>query len=108
MKCSKNKVKLSAFDSILYNKNNNINVKNYNINMTSSIYNVKFENNYISNVKSDVDATVCYTAAFVNCGNKTLYGDHYTPLWNVHVHSKHTMGYNSMPCDCNTAVDLYI
>jgi hypothetical protein len=63
MKCSINKVKLSSFDSILRNKNSNINVKDWNINMTSSIYNVKFENNYIGNndinIKDGSDSMVC-------------------------------------------------
>lgn len=46
--------------------------------------------------------TVCTTAPFVNCWNATVHG--HTPLWNLHVHSKHTKMYRSEPCDCATAV----
>jgi hypothetical protein len=50
----------------------------------------------------------CYTAPFVRCGgylnewmNFTL--SPYTPLWNLHVHSKHTEKFRSVPCECLTA-----
>lgn len=26
----------------------------------------------------------------------------WTPLWNLHVHSKHTADYRSIPCTCPT------
>jgi hypothetical protein len=38
----------------------------------------------------------CYTAPFVRCGENQTW----TPLWNLHVHSKHTMDYKSTLCDC--------
>ena len=38
----------------------------------------------------------CYTAPYVRCG-----GDfHWTPLWNLHVHSKSTIDFISSLCDC--------
>jgi hypothetical protein len=45
--------------------------------------------------------TICYTAPFVRCGEESPW----TPLWNLHVHSKHTIDYKSQPCDCPTAAD---
>jgi hypothetical protein len=38
----------------------------------------------------------CYTAPFVRCGDDKQW----TPLWNLHVHSKHTIDYKSSFCDC--------
>jgi hypothetical protein len=39
------------------------------------------------------------TAPHVRCGeNETL--TEWTPLWNLHVHSKHTAHYRSVPCEC--------
>lgn len=38
----------------------------------------------------------CYTAPFVRCSEESPW----TPLWNLHVHSKHTVDYRSKPCDC--------
>lgn len=40
--------------------------------------------------------TDCYTAPFVKCGESAIW----TPLWNLHVHSKNTQDYKSVPCDC--------
>jgi hypothetical protein len=38
----------------------------------------------------------CYTAPYVRCG-----GDlNWTPLWNLHVHSKSTIDFKSTQCDC--------
>ena len=45
--------------------------------------------------KTHLDA-VCYTAPFVRCSEDSPW----TPLWNLHVHSKHTQDYKSVPCDC--------
>jgi hypothetical protein len=41
----------------------------------------------------------CYTAPFVRCSDESPW----TPLWNLHVHSKHTIDYKSAPCDCPVA-----
>jgi hypothetical protein len=38
----------------------------------------------------------CYTAPFVRCSEDASW----TPLWNLHVHSKHTQDYLSQPCTC--------
>jgi len=38
----------------------------------------------------------CYSAPFVQCGDDT----HWTPLWNLHVHSKHTQDFKSELCEC--------
>lgn len=45
----------------------------------------------------------CYTAPFVKCGdiNDEVVSD-WVPLWNLHVHSKHTENYVSKPCECGT------
>lgn len=42
----------------------------------------------------------CYTAPFVRCGLEE--NQPWTPLWNLHVHSKHTQDYVSTVCDCAT------
>eukprot|EP01038_Epipyxis_sp_PR26KG_P006234 gene6234-8589_t len=39
----------------------------------------------------------CFTAPYVRCGDD---GSAWTPLWNLHVHSKHTLNYRSAPCLC--------
>ncbi len=51
----------------------------------------------------------CYTAPHVRCENDP----HWTPLWNLHVHSKHTVDYLSEQCDCkkaggNSSVSIYV
>jgi hypothetical protein len=38
----------------------------------------------------------CYTAPYTRCGAATQW----TPLWNLHVHSKSTMDFVSNSCDC--------
>eukprot|EP01036_Dinobryon_divergens_P028552 gene28552-37511_t len=38
----------------------------------------------------------CYTAPFVRCSEEYPW----TPLWNLHVHSKHNVNYKSAPCPC--------
>jgi hypothetical protein len=43
----------------------------------------------------------CYTAPFVKCGD----GPH-TPLWNLHVHSKHTLKFKSSICPCANSIGL--
>ena len=43
--------------------------------------------------------TFCYTAPFVRCSED----EPWTPLWNLHVHSKHTQDYKSERCECPTA-----
>jgi hypothetical protein len=40
--------------------------------------------------------THCYTAPFARCSDAAPW----TPLWNLHVHSKHTADYRSKRCDC--------
>ena len=53
-------------------------------------------------------ALECYTAPYVRCGNMedisqsedAQKGDEWTPIWNLHVHSKHTVNYVSEPCEC--------
>jgi hypothetical protein len=37
----------------------------------------------------------CYKSPFVRCGKQ------WTPLWNLHVHSKHTWDFRSELCDCH-------
>ena len=44
----------------------------------------------------DHQETQCYTAPFVRCGDSPIW----TPLWNLHVHSKHTQDYKSVACPC--------
>lgn len=39
----------------------------------------------------------CYTAPFVSCG----VGHPLVPLWNLHVHAKHTGDFKSFACKCN-------
>lgn len=52
---------------------------------------------------SDSQSKMCLTAPFVRC---TIgLEDHpedaeWTPLWNLHVHSKHTKEFRSVPCPC--------
>lgn len=41
-------------------------------------------------------SSLCYTAPYVRCLNSSSW----TPLWNLHVHSKLTAWYNSKTCDC--------
>lgn len=38
----------------------------------------------------------CFTAPFIRCNEK----DPYTPIWNLHIHSKHTHVFKSETCDC--------
>ena len=38
----------------------------------------------------------CHTAPFARCSDAAPW----TPLWNLHVHSKHTQDYISKPCAC--------
>ena len=57
----------------------------------------------------------CLTAPFISCGeywmppgmNRTWadlpVDSGWTPLWNLHVHSKHTMDYRSLPCECKAS-----
>ena len=42
------------------------------------------------------NVTYCYTAPYVRCDGQ----EKWTPLWNLHVHSKHTIDYKSMKCVC--------
>ena len=42
----------------------------------------------------------CYTAPFVRCGQEGNETNPWTPLWNLHVHSKHTLDYRSTSCPC--------
>lgn len=46
--------------------------------------------------------SICYTAPHVKCNG----GEVWTPLWNLHVHSKHTINYMSLPCDCGVEKNL--
>ena len=43
--------------------------------------------------------TQCYTAPFARCSDDSPW----TPLWNLHVHSKHTQDYRSVACPCPDA-----
>lgn len=45
---------------------------------------------------TNVNESKCLTAPYVRC-----YGGDYSRLWNLHVHSKHTNSYRSLPCDCS-------
>ena len=42
------------------------------------------------------DDKFCYTAPFVRCALT----ESWTPLWNLHVHSKHTEKFRSKLCSC--------
>jgi len=44
----------------------------------------------------------CYTAPFVHCPYDFTAGEYgpWTPLWNLHVHSKRTQQFVSLPCAC--------
>jgi hypothetical protein len=63
-----------------------------------------------TSIGSDQQAlpTTCVTAPFVLCGNESINlavtTRPHVPLWNLHVHSKHTRAYMSEPCDCASAV----
>eukprot|EP01039_Chlorochromonas_danica_P005710 gene5710-6294_t len=46
----------------------------------------------------------CYTLPVVSCGE----GQPLYPLWNLHVHSKHTSDYRSVPCACSNASTLML
>lgn len=46
----------------------------------------------------------CYTAPFVRCGGEPTEHDAWIPLWNLHVHSKHTGDVRSHLCPCNTSM----
>ena len=39
----------------------------------------------------------CYTAPFVRCNVSSPW----TPLWNLHIHSKHTEKFKSTNCECS-------
>lgn len=45
-------------------------------------------------------STKCLTAPFVRCDEGRRGDDQWTPLWNIHVHSKHTTHFKSVPCEC--------
>jgi len=45
---------------------------------------------------NDNNEMKCYTAPYVRCSDS----DPYTPLWNLHVHSKNTQDFKSLPCPC--------
>jgi hypothetical protein len=50
-------------------------------------------------------ALKCYTAPFVKCGDiESEEQTDWVPLWNLHVHSKHTENYISRPCECGGEV----
>lgn len=49
-----------------------------------------------SGVVAVASLAICYTAPFVSCGG----GTDWTPLWNLHVHSKHTEKFRSVLCNC--------
>eukprot|EP00607_Mallomonas_marina_P000363 CAMPEP_0182434778 /NCGR_PEP_ID=MMETSP1167-20130531/71733_1 /TAXON_ID=2988 /ORGANISM="Mallomonas Sp, Strain CCMP3275" /LENGTH=243 /DNA_ID=CAMNT_0024625025 /DNA_START=453 /DNA_END=1184 /DNA_ORIENTATION=+ len=49
------------------------------------------------------DVRVCETAPYVRCGYSPTAAD-WTPLYNLHVHSKRTSVYLSEPCPCNTTL----
>ncbi len=46
----------------------------------------------------------CFTAPFARCGldNERVW----TPLWNLHVHSKHTHNFRSLPCQCQSQIAM--
>ena len=54
--------------------------------------NPNFNNDSISRNNSNY----CYTAPYVRCGEDQFW----TPLWNLHVHSKRTSSFKSEKCDC--------
>jgi hypothetical protein len=45
-------------------------------------------------------STKCLTAPFVRCMQGKPGDERWTPLWNLHVHSKHTTHFKSVPCEC--------
>jgi hypothetical protein len=54
------------------------------------------------NARNQTRIKKCYTAPFVHCPwdyTSTEYGP-WTPLWNLHVHSKRTQQFVSQPCPC--------
>eukprot|EP01038_Epipyxis_sp_PR26KG_P011925 gene11925-15958_t len=69
-------------------------------NSHSKIYNNSSNNHEQSNSNSIYHSLTrgCYTAPFVKCGTSNTTS--WTPLWNLHVHSKHTMDFRSIPCPC--------
>jgi hypothetical protein len=50
--------------------------------------------------KIDNSSTKCLTAPHVRCMEGNPGDDIWTPLWNLHVHSKHTTHFKSTPCVC--------
>ena len=44
-----------------------------------------------------IPSHMCYTAPFVRCNDS----DPWTPIWNLHVHSKNTQDFRSQPCNCS-------
>jgi hypothetical protein len=46
---------------------------------------------------------ICYTAPYIQCrqGRSNSSITPWTPLWNLHVHSKTTIKFKSLPCECN-------
>lgn len=49
----------------------------------------------------------CYTAPFVTClaSAKKGYKAGWTPLWNLHVHAKHTQDFRSKVCSCQGGME---
>mmetsp|Transcript_15995 Transcript_15995/g.23360 ORF Transcript_15995/g.23360 Transcript_15995/m.23360 type:complete len:441 (-) Transcript_15995:63-1385(-) len=63
----------------------------------------EYQNKILANNRSsrslsvvDTSEKKCYTAPFVRCSEEYPW----TPLWNLHVHSKHTASFRSIPCPC--------
>ncbi len=57
--------------------------------------------NKVSKDQNTGHALECYTAPFVQCGDiEDNNQSPWVPLWNLHVHSKHTENYISVPCKC--------
>ena len=46
---------------------------------------------------------ICYTTPYVQCrqGRSNSSITPWTPLWNLHVHSKTTIKFKSLPCECH-------
>lgn len=65
-------------------------------NQTSSSSRGATNESAISTVEVVSAAHGCHTAPFVRCGGDS----HWTPLWNLHVHSKHTEKFRSLPYIC--------
>ena len=79
-----------------------IGVSNCVVNMKCSNFTLDIRLNFELRVLNITSTKICYTAPYVQCRiaqNKSSVTP-WTPLWNLHVHSKTTKRFKSHPCKC--------